>query len=188
MQQWHEVNGIPRLESYWDYEDWENSNETIHIKNLKDYDLGFNDAAKLGIVAVPGTTPDPTRQKYYCIGWIQGWLYLVLQLNIMIAKHLLELIIQQENKPCAFAIASNPKNLMPGWIIKEHRFTGAAINLTVYLVRSQYGECFWTPFAYGTEYLSPRHDDFDWSQIEKVKDLPIDYNPELDDWLYGDEF
>ncbi|NET16889.1 MAG: hypothetical protein F6K08_30780 [Okeania sp. SIO1H6] len=34
----------------------------------------------------------------------------------------------------------------------------------------------------------PRHDDFDWSQIEKVKDLPIDYNPELDDWLYADEF
>lgn len=104
----------------------------------------------------------------------------------MIAKHLLELIIQQENKPCAFAIASHPNNLI--WIIQEHRFTGASVNLTAYLVRSKHGECFWTPFAYGIEYLPPRYDDFDWSQIDKVKDLPIDYNPGLDDWLYADEF
>ncbi|MGB3513843.1 MAG: hypothetical protein WBA93_32480 [Microcoleaceae cyanobacterium] len=184
MQQWHEANGIPRNE-VWNYEDWELSNKTIHIHNLRSFQKGFDDLVKLGIAVIPGM---PTEQKYYCIGWLQAWVYLsVKSFNLMIAKHLLELIIQQQNKPCAFAIASNPKNKMPGWIIKEHRFTGAAINLTVYLVRSQYGECFWTPFAYGIEHLPPRFDDFDWSKIEKVKHLPIDYNPELHDWLY-DEF
>ena len=183
MQQWHEANGIPRNE-VWDYEDWELSNKTIHIHNLRSFQKGFDDLVKLGIAVIPGL---PTEQKYYCMGWVQAWVLLSTKLNFMIAKHLLELIVQQQNKPCAFAIANNPLNKMPGWMIKEHRFTGAAINLTVYLVRAKNGECFWTPFVYEIERV-PHLKDFDWNQIEKLKDLPIDYNSELDNWLYADEF
>lgn len=185
MQQWHEVNGIPHLESYWDCEDLEASNKTIHIYNFRTFDKGFNDLVKLGIVAVPGL---PNEQKYYCMGWLQAWVFLCMKfLNFMIAKHLLELIIQQQNKPCVFALARNPLDKCPGWIIKEHRFTGAAVNLTVYLVRAKNGECFWTPFVYDVDYRFPEYENFDWSQIEKVKDLPIDYSPDLEEWLY-DEF
>jgi len=54
-------------------------------------------------------------------------------------------------------------------------------NIYVYLVRAKNGECFWTTMVY-----EPLKDNFDWDQIEELKNLPTDYLP--DDTLAGRDY
>ncbi|NEN92562.1 MAG: hypothetical protein F6K48_28160 [Okeania sp. SIO3H1] len=78
---------------------------------------------------------------------------------------------------CAWADLRYPNAILPGLLLKKHEFVDASKPLIIGLVRSRSGICYYTPFVYPVESLPPEFRDFDWSEFDKFKDLPIDYVP-----------
>ncbi|NEQ41807.1 MAG: hypothetical protein F6K40_38770 [Okeania sp. SIO3I5] len=82
----------------------------------------------------------------------------------------------RSGKPCAFYHCCDPKWRRYGLIIGELKLNQAHQergNLTVCLVRTSNGECFWTPCV--EELKLSEYGACDWTEIEELRFLPTNF-------------